>query len=807
MNHNNTSIDDVDEEKDRIGDMHASNTSIPTEKESPPGVVVNTEQPPSDVVPAAEPPPAPNGGYGWVCVVCVALINGHTWGLNSSYGVFLSYYLANNVFPGATYLEFAFVGSLSIACALLVSPVATIFTRKFGTRTTLFTGVAFETASLIGASFAKQIWQLFLSQGVCFGFGMGFLFVGSVGIVPQWFTTKRSLANGIATAGSGLGGLIYSLATGAMIPNIGLGWAFRVLGIVACVVNGICAMLVKDRNKAIGSSQLAFDVQLFKRTEYLLLLGFGWFSMLAYVVLLFSLANFARSVGLTASQASIVSAILNLGQAVGRPPIGYFSDSIGRINMATLMTFMSGLFALVIWTNAKSFGVLIFYAIVGGTVAGTFWTTIAPVTAEVVGLRNVPAALNICWLVLVIPCTFSEPIGLEIVSFDGGYLGAQLFTGFMYTGAAICALFLRSWKIAEVDEIESSQDVGDVDAVAIETKVDENRGCLFAQTKLTHNTSILSNLQISSSAHVRLHVTMFSPLAIQTITYRAAQVQAMKRIVISENVSIAPKYKLDKVKAVMTTKKPEDSMLISPKTSVGRDTVEVLIIAGKNGNLHASQKDRILRQQVPAPPPHVLKSRRETYFANVLTASIFCIDDSQHFCNFTVESQEQWIALLESYKDVRYRKFTPAYEEVLGILERLYAVMSGRCSSPRSLKEKRVKQSQNITDKKSSSIAASPQRHPKVNSPKPTPPSADVASPSEPTQAFRYPESMKQLPRLTPQSFRQHIRNQGLEGTFVEFVPFASLAESNPAKRYKEYLEQHGMADYVEWVVPGSGWH
>lgn len=273
MNHNNASIDNVDKEKERIGDTNASNDSIPDRKESPPAAILNTEQPPTDVAPATEPPPSPNGGYGWVCVVCVALINAHTWGLNSSYGVFLAYYLANNVFPGASYLEFAFVGSLSIACALLVSPVATIFTRKFGTRTTLFTGVAFETASLIGASFANQIWQLFLSQGVCFGFGMGFLFVGSVGIVPQWFTTKRSLANGIATAGSGLGGLIYSLATGAMIPSIGLAWAFRVLGIVACVVNGVCAMLVKDRNKAIGSSQLAFDVQLFKRTEYLLLLG------------------------------------------------------------------------------------------------------------------------------------------------------------------------------------------------------------------------------------------------------------------------------------------------------------------------------------------------------------------------------------------------------------------------------------------------------------------------------------------------------------------------------------------------------
>ncbi|KEQ61980.1 uncharacterized protein M437DRAFT_85410 [Aureobasidium melanogenum CBS 110374] len=282
---------------------------------------------------------------------------------------------------------------------------------------------------------------------------------------------------------------------------------------------------------------------------------------------------------------------------------------------------------------------------------------------------------------------------------------------------------------------------------------------------------------------------MFSPLAIQTITRCAAQAQAMERVVVGENVSLVPRHKLDKkVKTAKTTKGSKD---------------------GKNENLCATQKDQTLRQQVPAPPLHVLTSRRATYFANVLTASIFCINNSQHFCNFTVESQEQWTALLESYKDVRYRKFTPAYEEVPDILERLRTIKFVHCSSANSNEEKHVEQSHNIANSNSIPSVASTQRRAKakVNSHQTMPPPADVTLPSEPTQAFRRPESMKQLPRLTPQSFRQQIRNQGLEGIFVEFVPFASLAESNPAKRYKEHLEQHGMAGYVEWVVPGSGWH
>lgn len=384
------------------------NNHTPSSSSSPKDVNNNTN---NNVQPVDVPP---NGGYGWVCVAACATINAHTWGLNSSYAVFLAYYLSNSVFPGATPLHYAFIGGLSISQALIVSPVATLTTRRFGTRTTLLTGVVFEAISFIGASFTSKIWHLFLSQGVCFGWGMGFLFVGSVGIAPQWFTTHRSLANGISAAGSGLGGLVYSLSTQAMIRNIGLPWAFRTLGIIAFVVNTICSLLIKDRNKQIGSNQLSFDYKLFKRVEFLGLMVFGFLSMLGYVVLLFSLPNYARTIGLSAQQGSIIGAVLNLGQALGRPPIGYFSDSFGRLNMATSMTFLCGLFSLLIWMFAKSFGVVILFAILGGTVAGTYWAVVAPVTVEVIGLRGLPSALSITWLVLVLPttCMFTSPFPL-----------------------------------------------------------------------------------------------------------------------------------------------------------------------------------------------------------------------------------------------------------------------------------------------------------------------------------------------------------------------------------------------------------
>ncbi|GME50517.1 MFS general substrate transporter [Neofusicoccum parvum] len=450
---------------DRISTPPASDTIIEKAGSEAPACTTPDPEQESNESPA----PPPDGGYGWICTLCVALINAHTWGVNSSYGVFLAHYLSTNAFPGATYLQFAFVGGLSISCAMLVSPMVTFSTRRFGTHITLFVGIAFETAGLIGASFANNIWQLFLSQGVAFGIGMGFLFVGSVGIPPQWFTTKRSLANGISASGSGFGGLVYSLASGAMIKSIGLAWCFRVLGLVAFGVNVICVLLIRDRNKIIGSRHKVLDLKLFKRPEYLLLNGYGFFSMLGYIALVFSLADYGKSIGLSASQASIISAILNLGQGLGRPPTGYFSDSIGRINMATFTTTLCAVLALVVWVFAKSYGVLIFYALVGGTVAGTFWATIGPVTVEVVGLQDLPSALNLEWLVIVLPCTFSEPIALELAEGTGGYLGTQLFVGFMYLAAALCVLFLRGWKVGELTEIARmvNGNLEDVDVVDV----------------------------------------------------------------------------------------------------------------------------------------------------------------------------------------------------------------------------------------------------------------------------------------------------------------------------------------------------
>ncbi|KAJ5920703.1 MFS transporter [Penicillium verhagenii] len=82
--------------------------------------------------------------------------------------------------------------------ALLIAPLVTFLIQLYGTRLVLNMGVFFGNLSLL-APLSRH------KNGTSSS-------AKAVGIAPQWFQKRRSVAMGITAAGSGLGGLMYSLA-------------------------------------------------------------------------------------------------------------------------------------------------------------------------------------------------------------------------------------------------------------------------------------------------------------------------------------------------------------------------------------------------------------------------------------------------------------------------------------------------------------------------------------------------------------------------------------------------------------------
>jgi MFS family permease len=270
-------------------------------------------------------------------------------------------------------MDYALIGGLNFTMAMLMAPLVTILTRRLGTAPPMMLGCLLQAGGFIAASFSTEIWQLFLTQGVLVGVGVGCVYIPSLPIISQWFEKKRSLANGISSAGSGIGGLLFSFVSEAIISRVSVAWALRFMGILSGCVLLIACLLLRTRNKIIQPTQRAFDVQLLRRVDVLLLLSWGFISMLGYMTLLFSLANFARSIGLSEQQASTVNALLNLGTAIGRPLTGLASDRFGRIEVAGVLTCICGLLCFALWLPATSYGLLIFFALITGGIFGVFW--------------------------------------------------------------------------------------------------------------------------------------------------------------------------------------------------------------------------------------------------------------------------------------------------------------------------------------------------------------------------------------------------------------------------------------------------
>ena len=192
-------------------------------------------------------------------------------------------------------------------------------------------------------------------------------------ILSQWFPQTRSLANGISSAGSGVGGVILTWGTASIIRSMGLAWALHTIGLVTLVANITATIFIRDRNHHIRPTQLVLDVTLLRRYEIIPLLLWAFISMFGYITLLFSLSDFATSIHLSHNQAIDIVGFLNLETAVGRPLIGIFSDRFSRTITAAVLTLVCDLIFFALWLPATSFGLTVVFALVCGAILGVFW--------------------------------------------------------------------------------------------------------------------------------------------------------------------------------------------------------------------------------------------------------------------------------------------------------------------------------------------------------------------------------------------------------------------------------------------------
>ena len=122
----------------------------------------------------------------------------------NSFGVFQTYY-ATTLLPDSTPSAISWVGSIQ---AFLLLSFGVICGRGLDAGYFYpigFVGAFLEVFGMMMLSISTKYYQVFLAQGIVVGLGCGCLLTPSIAIVGTYFSTKRSLATGMAASGSSIG--------------------------------------------------------------------------------------------------------------------------------------------------------------------------------------------------------------------------------------------------------------------------------------------------------------------------------------------------------------------------------------------------------------------------------------------------------------------------------------------------------------------------------------------------------------------------------------------------------------------------
>ena len=66
-------------------------------------------------------------------------------------------------------------------------------------------------------------------------------------MLGHWFRRKRALAIGITTGGSALGGVLLPIIIGRLIPELGFGWAVRIMAFVLMCCLIVACLTIRTR--------------------------------------------------------------------------------------------------------------------------------------------------------------------------------------------------------------------------------------------------------------------------------------------------------------------------------------------------------------------------------------------------------------------------------------------------------------------------------------------------------------------------------------------------------------------------------
>lgn len=270
--------------------------------------------------------------YGWVvvwaCFAALAVI----FGISYSFAAFFDPFAAEF---GAARADVSLVFGVSGLVYFVLGAFGGMLADRFGPRRVTSAGMLTIAAALVIGSQAASMAAVTLAYGLLLGIGIALVYTPAIGCVQPWFTRRRGLAAGIASAGIGAGTLAVPLVAAWLIAQ----WQWRTaMGVLAggVVLVGLAATLLlrpapSARRVAGGGAVSGVPLR-----QALASARFRWLYAMCLLgapsmfVPFAHLSASARDMGVAEAQAVGLVGLIGIGSLTGRFAVGALADRLGR---------------------------------------------------------------------------------------------------------------------------------------------------------------------------------------------------------------------------------------------------------------------------------------------------------------------------------------------------------------------------------------------------------------------------------------------------------------------------------------------
>lgn len=347
--------------------------------------------------------------YGWVVVAatfaCLFVVFGVAYSFSAFFASFQGEFDASRA-------DVSLIFSISGFLYFTVGAFAGQLADRFGPRYVALAGMFFLAGGLLAASFATELWQLYLTYGLGVGLGVGCTYVPSVGSVQPWFFRRRGMASGLAVSGIGVGTLAVPLLAVALLTVTDWRGAFRVMALGALVLGGMAAWRLDNQPArrglradnapaeplapapGPGAKPAGLTVGEALRTRVFWL---QYAAMIACSLGLFipfvHLAPYALDHGHSEAGGALLVGLIGVGSAVGRFGLAGIADRFRRQAILATVYAAMGLMFLV-WLASTGMTGLAIYALLFGTFYGAFVALAPALQMDYFGARNVSGIIG-----------------------------------------------------------------------------------------------------------------------------------------------------------------------------------------------------------------------------------------------------------------------------------------------------------------------------------------------------------------------------------------------------------------------------